>query len=1019
MVTAFVGRDHELAMLAGIRARAAGGRRALVVVTGAAGIGKTWFCEHAAAAAERDGFRVVWGRCWPHGGAPALWPWPAILPQMTGTAGAERYARFTAVAGLLTDAVGRDPTMIIIDDAHHADESALLLTRFLASALDRLPLVIVLTRRPDPVPTEALLGELARDATTIPLRPFDLDDTAALLAAQGQSTQDGPTLLRVTGGSPLYLARAVERGWAGTGPATVEHAIAEAIARLAPPDRRILALAALLGADCAIDELAGLAERPPAEVRESLHAAAGAGLVDLTQDRCAIHDLVRQVAIGRLDAAKLLDAHARAAALLAGSNQVERVAHHALAAAVRSAADTERAIAACRAAASALRDGYAYEQAADLLGKAVALTEGRPARPELLLDRADTVLASGRLTDARAAFEAAAEAAELAGDPVLVARAMLGLGGVWVHEHRNAAVRAHVLARQRAALDALPEREATLRCRLAVRLAAEAVYEGGPVDAVLEALAATRNARDPRALAEALSLTHHALLAPEHAAMRLPLAEEQITVASAAGDAILALFGWLWRTADLYLLGDPAAEESLTELRTRSTALGVATVDYIVACMDVMRLIRAGRLDEAEVAAGPCLQLGLKIGDADATGYFGVQLLTIRWLQGRDAELADLIAQTLQAANLTVVEQTGCRASAVMAFARGGRMTEARAALLPMLDPGLDTLPTSGSWLAALVMLVEAAQLLGDAELAAEVAARLRPFAELPAMATLAASCFGSVSRALGQAELLAGAAGAAVAYLEHAVAADLGFGHRPAMAVSRALLAEALVARAAPGDLARARDLLAEAIGEASSMGMTRRVELWSAAAAGLEPSSAAVLRWHGSDGWTVACGTTRIDLPDLVGLHYLSRLLERPGRELAAVDLCAAAVVAGRHEVLESTTVSAYRQRIRDLDAAIDDADANADLAKAERLRLEREAVVAELGQAFGLGGRIREFSSSPERARTAVRKAIKRAVDAIAAADPVLGGELRAAVSTGTVCRYAPEGAVSRPWRVDGMP
>lgn len=138
-------------MLAEARARAAAGRRQLVVISGEAGIGKTWLCERSAAAAERAGFEVVWGRCWPHGGAPALWPWPAVLTELMGSDGGEllehdggrdrvdpeRFARFTAVAQRLARARAGRPTMIIIDDAHSADESALLLTRFLAQKIGR------------------------------------------------------------------------------------------------------------------------------------------------------------------------------------------------------------------------------------------------------------------------------------------------------------------------------------------------------------------------------------------------------------------------------------------------------------------------------------------------------------------------------------------------------------------------------------------------------------------------------------------------------------------------------------------------------------------------------------------------------------------------------------------------------------------------------------------------------------------------------------------------------------------
>lgn len=1020
----FVGRDRELAVLAGVRTRALEGRRQLVVVSGDAGIGKTSFCERASAAAERDGFDTVWGRCWPHGGAPALWPWPVVLPALTGSAGAhllagdrgghgvdpERFARFAAVADLLASTRRQTPTMIVIDDAHRADESALLLTRFCANALDRLPLIIVLVRRNEDT---ALLDELARDATTIPLHRFGLHDAEALLAAHGQDRAVARTLLRLTGGSPLYLARAVSLGW--TGSATVEHAISDALARLSSSERRILALAALLGVSGAVAEVAGLSGDSPAVVLDALTAASDAGLVDQDAGGWRLHELVRNSALRFLDAGQLLDAHARAATMLAG--QPERVADHALAASARSTADAENAIGACRTAAASLRRGYAYEPAAALLDRAVMLTDhlpGSPARAELLVERAEALLACGKLIDARAGFEVATEAAEQARDPMLVARGVLGLGGVWVHEHRDATVRRRVLARQRAALRNLPARERSLRCRLAVRLAAEAVYEGKPVQNVLNALAHTRSAGDQRALAESLSLTHHAILGPEHAAIRLPMAEAQIAVASAAGDGILALFGLLWRTTDLYLLGDPDADRSLTELRQRAEALGVAAASYIVSCMDVMRLIRAGRLAEAEAAAGPCLQLGLEVGDADATGFFGAQLLTIRWLQGRLAELIDLVVATTESATLATVDY-GFRASTALVLASGGRMTEARAALEPLLENGLAALPRSSTWMAAMVGIAEAARLLNDRVAASTVADLLRPYADLPVMASLAVSCMGSASRALGITALTVGDPAAAVVQLEHAVLANQRLGHRPAVAVSKAELAEALIRRGRAEDPARAKALLAEAAAEARTMDMPLRADEWTACAKSLDrPVAPAVLRRR-DEGWTMQVGEVRITLPDLVGLTYLSRLLERPGQDVSAIDLCDGALVDDKQKLLDGPAVAAYRQRVRELGVAIDEAEADGNPSLAERLRLELDAVTAELTRSLGLSGRVRGFASPPERARTAVRKAIKRALDVIADADPVVGGEVCAGVTTGAVCRYT----AHRRWKVIRQP
>jgi hypothetical protein len=252
-----------------------------------------------------------------------------------------------------------------------------------------------------------------------------------------------------------------------------------------------------------------------------------------------------------------------------------------------------------------------------------------------------------------------------------------------------------------------------------------------------------------------------------------------------------------------------------------------------------------------------------------------------------------------------------------------------------------------------------------------------------------------------------------AVSHLEKAVQVNVRIDNRPAAAISRAQLAKGLVARGKQGDLGQARALLTRAIGEAHAMGMTKRVEEWVAQADSLTPSNTpAVLHWSSGAGWAVQSGNTHFPLPELVGLDYLARLLEYPDQDLAAVDLVGSAVLAGRQDLLDDTAIDAYRRRVRDLDSAIDDAEANADLTKAQRLKSERDAVADELVRAMGLGGRVRGFATSPERARTAVRKAIKRALDSISEHDPVLGGELSNTITTGTACRYTPG---SRQWTV----
>ena len=67
-------------------------------------------------------------------------------------------------------------------------------------------------------------------------------------------------------------------------------------------------------------------------------------------------------------------------------------------------------------------------------------------------------------------------------------------------------------------------------------------------------------------------------------------------------------------------------------------------------------------------------------------------------------------------------------------------------------------------------------------------------------------------------------------------------------------------------------------------------------------------------------------------------------------------------------------------------------------------------DLARATGLGGRTRSFADAPERARVAVRKALKRAVDDIALASPALGKHFAQRVDTGAVCCYRLEAARS---------
>ena len=226
MATPFVGRRRELDTLSQASVEAAAGRRRLLVVRGDAGVGKTFLAERAVEDAESSGFRTVWGRCWPHGGAPPLWPWQPMLSELLGKRGEtlladdpgdervdpERFARFSAVVDRLREAAVEQPLMLVIDDVHAADAGTLLLVRFVARTLDRARLLMVLLRR-DVVPDDTAIAEMIdsveREATVLPLAPFDLRETIALLSASTSDLDPSTvvTLTRVTGGNALLLTR--------------------------------------------------------------------------------------------------------------------------------------------------------------------------------------------------------------------------------------------------------------------------------------------------------------------------------------------------------------------------------------------------------------------------------------------------------------------------------------------------------------------------------------------------------------------------------------------------------------------------------------------------------------------------------------------------------------------------------------------------------------------------------------------------------------------------------------------
>jgi tetratricopeptide (TPR) repeat protein len=1013
--------------------------------------------------ARHTGLIVVSARCWLDGGAPPLWPWQPMLRDLCGEEAAgllagsagpdavesDRFARFAAVTSRLAEVSARSPTCLIIDDVHAADPGTLLLLRFVARARPRLPLLIVLSR-PSGQPASGrfearLIDDIEAEATSITLRPFDVAESAEFLALHGVEIAD-PALLRtavrVSGGSASHLRRIAALGAADPAHAIrdgVQLAIRRTVDALPPSMQHLLRSSAVLGPTPSITEAAAVAGMQPLAVLDALREAEAAGLVtDVVTGRFSFgHDVIRAALEAGLSSSDRLDAHATAALVLSpdGSasspDRLARRAHHALSAAPRSVDDARLAVSACQAAARSLIASLAYDRADSLLSAAVDLHEHQGLGPppgRLLVEWAQAALLCGRLGEARTRFDSAATTAEREQDAVTFAEAALGLGGHWLDEARQPLERARVLGLQRSALDRLPAEEQALRARLEARLAAEAVYDGAATQPVWAALDAARRVGDAAALAEVLSLCHHALLAPEHAERRTGLADELIQVASQAGQGVLALMGLLWRTVDLFLLGDQRAGRALRELRERADALACRNILYIVDVIHVMELVRAGRLDEAEAEARRCYEVGIEVGEGDALGYLGAHTLAINWIKGGDAELLDM-ADEIAASTTLVQAEFAFRATAIVITARAGHLDRARVALDKLTAYGLDALPRSSTWLAGMSAIVEAAAALDDAGIAREAYKLLVPFAGRPMMPSLAVVCLGTAERSLGTAALTFDDADRAVAHLERAVRRDQELGNRPLVTISRAELARALRQRGSPGDGERAAVVLERAITEAEQMGMHPRVAAWrdlettrqegAGPGPGGEPP-AGVFRREGR-GWLIALGEHRAYVPDLVGMTYLAQLLSHPGQAISALQLAGAGVVsieAHHQELLDDSARAAYRARARELAEDLSEAQSQADIGRAEMIQAELDMLIEQLEAATGLHG-PRHFANNAERARTAVRKALKRAIDEIATVDGTIGRVLHSSIATGSTCSYVPDPSDPIAWATAARP
>ena len=118
---------------------------------------------------------------------------------------------------------------------------------------------------------------------------------------------------------------------------------------------------------------------------------------------------------------------------------------------------------------------------------------------------------------------------------------------------------------------------------------------------------------------------------------------------------------------------------------------------------------------------------------------------------------------------------------------------------------------------------------------------------------------------------------------------------------------------------------------------------------------------------------------------------------------------------EMLDERAKTAYRRRLAEIEADIEQARALEDSVREAQADAERDFLVRELARAVGLGGRDRRAASASERARSGVTRAIRQAIARIGQHHPPLGEHLDRGVRTGTHCAYIPDPGAPAVWDV----
>ncbi len=377
---ALLERGLELATLESALTDSRNGSGRMVVIEGAAGIGKTRLLDEARGGAgdadmqvltargdelERDyPFAVVRQLFEPQlvaaepsereellGGSAA--PAGPVLGIGRPRAGAgslidPSFATLNALYWLISNLAEARPTLLAVDDAHWSDSPSLRFIRFLVPRLGDLPVVLAMTARSEEgAAVDLLSGLIAGSAATV-IRPSELSrDAVAELVRDGLSADAHDEFCLachgVSGGNPFMLRELLTElaanGIRGdvaeaarvreVAPSTIRRAVLLRLARLTAAAPQLASAVAVLGGRAPLADAAELARLDRGAAAAAADELAAAGVLEPGRPLAFVHPLVRAAVYADLSGAVRSSAHRRAARLLSERGAVpERIAVH-------------------------------------------------------------------------------------------------------------------------------------------------------------------------------------------------------------------------------------------------------------------------------------------------------------------------------------------------------------------------------------------------------------------------------------------------------------------------------------------------------------------------------------------------------------------------------------------------------------------------------------------------------------------------------------------------------------------